>query len=1310
MSSDWKRYDGTVSQDFPAVIKDDTRFDVFELIKTVQSLTAQVDERDDQVQVLMAHVQAITRTRAWRAAQWLQRIRAFLLPRESLRARIARKFLSFLLVPFFLRRSDENRKNLALIRNSGFFDEDWYLAHNPDVVPAGIDPAQHYLLFGGFENRDPGPGFSSKWYLDTYQDVRRAGINPLLHYLRFGVTEGRSGLPAAPPILSAPPMVITESTAPALTPSRPRFPSGEVRSVSFYSHSDTDALSYLRLLGPVKQAGLEIINGVENGRIDVERAAEGDVVVLQRDFPADLAAYEQILAVAHREGKPVILELDDLLFELPEDHPDRQTGRYAKALLPILQALTEVDLVTVATRPLYEYVLPYNPKVVVLPNYLNDDLWRLRPPVPLVVQKDTVVIGYMGGITHVPDIDMIVPALLDLDRRHPGKLLFRFWGVQPPGALRWKQNVQWSAADSPTYPGFAEYFQRQTADIVIGPLRDNLFNVCKSPIKYFEYSALGIPGVFSRIAPYSSVIVDGFNGLLASSLSDWTEALNRLIEDPELRLMIARNAQENIRSNWLLSNNAARWLEAYTMAVKAAADEKAPPSDFSRLVRSLACQVVEVSDNKTQAPGKEQELTEIERSSVWRFATRLQHIRLRLAPPGSLRARIAKKIFSPRRGPKAVEQARINPLLHYLKYGRDEGRSTLPRKGVSSRNTDQNSDAQHKSLAHYLSSAYLIWKMEGFKGIGQRFSWALEKTYSTWKQGGTRLVWQKVRWRLDRPVFDSYHPLFTIPTKAVLSEDEQRQEIENFHFRPLISILMPVYNTPPRYLAAAIDSICKQTYTNLEICICNDGSSDYAVATELQRISAQDQRIKLFTFVKNNGISAATNKAAELANGVFYAFMDHDDVLTPDALFEMVRILNQDPLADVIYSDQDKIDSRGLFSEPFYKPDWSPEYFRSAMYVGHLLLVKKDLFHRVGGMLSRFDGVQDYEFMLRVSEIAQRIKHIPKILYHWRKIPGSIALSVDEKGDRIEELQVRAVDEQLQRLNIPATVTINLSQRHRVIILPKPRPNFPLVSIIVLKGKVPQGIERCIRSIFQRTSYPNYEVIIVANKTAGKTPLEEAINYPVKVAVLNEEFSFSRAGNLGVQNAQGEFVVLLDSDAEVVTVEWIEVLLSYLQREGVGAVGPLLIYPNHTVQHAGMALGIHGTADNLMRHFPYVSDGYAGSLCCPREVSAVTGACMMLRRKDYTELGGMVNHYATQYQDVDLCLRILRTGKRILYVPHAVLIHYEKHTKGDAGDDPMDRALFLDIWGGMVVQGDPYYNPHFSLEAGDYSFKRRDGV
>ena len=821
---------GFSSKDFIVLT---AKYDIFS-VELITGLIAQVVEKEQSVQALAGQLSEITVSRAWRVAMFLRRVREWLAPHGSWRGRLSKRLLSALLFSLAIRRNPRIQKDSSLIRSSGLFDEGWYLANHPDVANAKIDPAHHNLLFGGLEGRSPNPLFNSSYYLDAYPDVRKAGVNPLLHYPKKGRNEERLGYTTLD-VGKERPVKVNYPLASGLIPSRLRSPLGDIRTVSFYSHSSVDALAYLRLLGPARRAGLKVIDGVENGQIHVERATHGDVVVLQRDFPADLAAYEEILALAHREGKPVILDLDDLLLELPEDHPDRQTHRYARALLPILQALTEVDLVTVATPNLREYVLSYNKNVVVLPNYLDDNLWRLRTPASSAGQKDIFVIGYMGGITHMPDLDMIVPVLLDLDRRHPGKLLFRFWGIQPPMALRWAPNVQWSSANFPTYPGFAKYFQGQTADIFIGPLRDNLFNVCKSPIKYFEYSALGAPGIFSRITPYSSVIVDGFNGLLASSLSDWTEALNRLIEDPELRLMIARNAQENIRSNWLLSNNAARWPEAYTMAVKVAAGEKAPESDFPRLVRSLAHQVAEISGNKMQAPGKEQGLTEIKRSAVsdsdlslindsklfdasWYLANNRDVAESDMSPAlhhlqfGGFEGRDPSPKFNSSwylAAYKDVEQARINPLLHYIKHGRNEGRSALPQQedGGASRNTDSKNTPGHRSITRYLSGSYLVWKAEGFKGIRRRFSWGLDKIYSTWKQGGPMLVWEKVRFRLGHPVPDSFsfHPFLTFPADAISSEDVQRQDIENFHFRPLISILIPVYNTPPRYLAAAIE-------------------------------------------------------------------------------------------------------------------------------------------------------------------------------------------------------------------------------------------------------------------------------------------------------------------------------------------------------------------------------------------------------------------------------------------------------------------------------------------------------------------------
>lgn len=518
-------------------------------------------------------------------------------------------------------------------------------------------------------------------------------------------------------------------------------------------------------------------------------------------------------------------------------------------------------------------------------------------------------------------------------------------------------------------------------------------------------------------------------------------------------------------------------------------------------------------------------------------------------------------------------------------------------------------------------------------------------------------------------------------------------------YKPLISIVIPTYNTPIQYLQKAVQSVREQFYPTWELCICDDGSTDTSIKEWLKSI--EGDRVKVTFSKKNGGISSATNQAAKRAVGEFIALLDHDDELTPDALLEVVRLLNTRPDLDVIYSDQDKIDHRGRRSEPFFKPDWSPDYLRSVMYVGHLLLMRRELFDQLGGLDPRFDGVQDYDLILRAGEKTSQIAHIPKVLYHWRKIPGSVALGLNEKGDKIQQLQVQAVNAHFKRTGRRAEAVPHVTHPHRAVIKPKPRADHPKVSIIILSKDAYIHLSRCLRSIFERTTYPNYEVIVVDNGTTDPLALRLLTENPVKVVPFRQPFNYSQANNLGVAAAEGDVIVLLNNDTEVVSPDWLEQMLFYLDDPGVAVVGPMLVYPNQTVQHAGIVLGLRGTADHVMRGFPSDADGYSGSLSCPRNISAVTGACLMMRREEYVRTGGLVEYYGTHYQDVDLCLRFLSIGRRVVYVPYAVLIHYEGATRG-RDYDHLDRALLLDTWGDLIARGDPYYNPNFSLDSSDY--------
>jgi len=428
------------------------------------------------------------------------------------------------------------------------------------------------------------------------------------------------------------------------------------------------------------------------------------------------------------------------------------------------------------------------------------------------------------------------------------------------------------------------------------------------------------------------------------------------------------------------------------------------------------------------------------------------------------------------------------------------------------------------------------------------------------------------------------------------------------------------------------------------------------------------------------------------------AFSITTTLLHPVALELMQEKLREG--YDAVYSDEDKLeDASGTLVEPFFKPDWSPEYFRGVMYVGHLLGVRRELATRTR-FDSAFDGVQDFEFMLRFSEATSRIAHIPEILYHWRKTPGSIAEKADAKPE-IGLLQERAVNAHLDRVKLPAHAE-QAALPHRLKIIPAQRESYPRVSIIIPTRDAPDVFGCCLKSIFEKTSYPDFDVIVMDNETTDPAALTLMEKYPVRRLPFPGPFNFARANNQGAAAATGELLVFLNNDTEIISDDWLEHLAYNAGQPDVGAAGALLAYDDQTVQHAGVALGMRGTADHVMRRFPIDVDGYAGSLVCAREVSAVTGACLMIRKALFEELGGFNPHFFTAYQDVDLCLRLRARGLRIICTPRALLLHHESISR-QSYYDMIDRMLLLDLWEPVIEKGDPYYNPNLNLERGDYS-------
>ncbi len=516
---------------------------------------------------------------------------------------------------------------------------------------------------------------------------------------------------------------------------------------------------------------------------------------------------------------------------------------------------------------------------------------------------------------------------------------------------------------------------------------------------------------------------------------------------------------------------------------------------------------------------------------------------------------------------------------------------------------------------------------------------------------------------------------------------------------PTISLLVPVFETPAAILEATIGSVLAQTSDRWQLVLVDDASRQPHVAPILAKHAGGDPRIVVHRRETNGGIAAATNDALARATGEFVAFLDHDDLLAPEAVARVAAALEA-TAADALYTDQDTVDAHGRRVHTFHKPDWSPEYLRHVMYVGHLLVVRRSLADRLGGFDGRFDGVQDFEFALRLGEATARIAHVPEVLYHWRAVAGSVAASATAKRG-IGPLQARAVQEHLDRLCLPATAAVHPRFAHRCLVTPR-LTRRPRVSIVIPSRDRPDLIGECLRSIHEKTVWPDLEVVVV--DTGSTDPRARAVYREHAACVVDAPgpFNFSAANNRGAAAASGEILVFLNNDTAVVTPEWLEHLVFHLLPADVGAVGPLLVYPDGRVQHAGVVLGARGTADHVMRRFAADADGYAGSLSCPREVSAVTGACLAIRRETLAAVGGWNELYATHYQDVDLCLRLRRAGLRCLVTPDVRLVHHESPSRGDRYD-MLDRLLLLDTFGDVIAAGDAFYPAACSLERLDYS-------
>jgi GT2 family glycosyltransferase len=538
--------------------------------------------------------------------------------------------------------------------------------------------------------------------------------------------------------------------------------------------------------------------------------------------------------------------------------------------------------------------------------------------------------------------------------------------------------------------------------------------------------------------------------------------------------------------------------------------------------------------------------------------------------------------------------------------------------------------------------------------------------------------------------------------RAVRTAFEIRSALQSMTYKPVFSILTPVYNTPEKWLRRVIDSVLEQQYPHWELCIADDCSTQPHVRRILDEYIARDQRIKVVYRDRNGHIAEATNSALEIATGEFIALLDHDDELTADALFENAIALNERPTLDFVYSDEDKIDEEGVCSDPFYKPDWSPDFMLTCMYTCHLGVYRTSLVREIGGFRPEVNGAQDYDLALRIAARSDRIHHIPRVLYHWRTLPTSTASGAEAKDYAYPAAQ-RAIANYLHLVGTPGKVLAGPRPGyHRVLydIQGKPRVSVVIPSagrIIDWEGRQIDLLRMCVGSILEKSTWPEIEIIVIHNNDL-RPDLEKWLRTRAKlVAYTNPNFNLAEKINIGARHATGEHLIIQNDDTEVIAPDWIEHMLRYSQQPRIGAVGAKLLFPDNRIQHAGVVL-LNGAPGHAYYNHPSDEVGYFLSVQVPRNYIAVTGACMMTRTEIWNEVGGFSKDFPLNYNDVDYCLKVREKGYRTVYVPEAELYHYESVSREAArGVKPGELEHFQRRWMDRYFL-DPYYSPNLPMD------------
>lgn len=551
------------------------------------------------------------------------------------------------------------------------------------------------------------------------------------------------------------------------------------------------------------------------------------------------------------------------------------------------------------------------------------------------------------------------------------------------------------------------------------------------------------------------------------------------------------------------------------------------------------------------------------------------------------------------------------------------------------------------------------------------------------------------------------------------AQEAERQRNTVFDRDVTFSILVPLYNTPEKFLRQAIESVIAQTYPKWQLCLADGSDEAHATVGKIcQEYADKDDRITYQKLSENKGISGNTNACLAMARGNYIALFDHDDVLHPSVLYEYMKVICEKD-ADYIYCDEATFHGNKTIDDMItlhFKPDYAPDNLCANNYICHFSAFKRTLLEGTELFRSEFDGSQDHDMILRLTAKAKCVAHVPKLLYYWRSHAGSVASDISAKSYAIEAAKGAVAahlrEEGWENFEITSTKAFETIFRIKYEIKGNPR-----VSILIPNKDHLDDLKRCIASIVEKSSYDNYEIIVIENNSTTDEIFayyEELKKNPdIRVVTYEGDFNYSAINNFGERYATGEYILLLNNDTQVITLDWIEELLMYAQREDVGAVGAKLYYEDKTIQHAGVVLGLgaHRTAGHTHYRVSSNNLGYMGRLCYAQDVMAVTGACLMMRKSLFEELGGLDEGFAVSLNDVDLCIRAWKSGHVNVFTPFAELYHFESVSRGLDGKGEKakrydrESAVFREKWKDLLEKGDPYYNPNFSLDRSDFALK-----